>query len=101
VFERDFEFCKDGTKGETKVSELVQGDSRRFCLDRHTGEHGSCLHHNALDMHWRLLELGSDVAACCEDEVGICFAVSVLEVEPTKVDDSGRYGSLAEHKTLA
>ena len=51
-------------------------------------------------MHWRLLRLGSHIAAGGDDDEGVGLAVRVLEVKPAEEDGGGGDYTLLERKFL-
>lgn len=52
-------------------------------------------------MNGGLLRLGSDITARRNNNKRICFAVRVLQVEPSEEDRGGRDNSLSELEFLA
>ena len=66
-----------------------------------TTEQAARLRNDVLDMHWRLLRLGSHIAAGGDDDEGVGLAVRVLEVKPAEEDGGGRNDALPELEFLA
>lgn len=64
-------------------------------------EHQLGLRDDAFDVHRCLFHFGSHKAARCQDEIRVCFAVAVLQVEPPEEDARCFDGRLSHLQPLA